>query len=205
MFHYFNGKLAYCALNTAVIECGGVGYKLTVSATTFSKIAGHVDETVKLFSYLAVREDAVDLFGFATEEELEAYKRLITVSGVGPKAAIAILSVFTPEKLATAIATGDTKAIARAQGIGAKTAARVVLELKDKFKLFGDSGADGTAAKGEDGVLPTGGGIGEATEVLSVLGFTRAEIASALKNADHMLDSEELVKYALKQLASGKR
>ena len=203
MFHYFNGKLAYCALNTAVIDCGGVGYKFTVSATTFSKIAGHIDQTVKLYSYLAVREDAMELYGFASEEELDAYKMLIGVSGIGPKAAIAILSIFTPQKLAEAIAAGDTKAIARAQGIGGKTAARVVLELKDKFSVFG-------AADDEDGsdthapIAVSGGGFAEATEVLSVLGFTRSEIAGALKKADPTLDSEELVKFALKQLASGK-
>lgn len=202
MFHYFSGKLAYCALNTAVIDCGGVGYKLTVSATTFSKIAGHIDQTVKLFSYLAVREDAMELYGFATEEELEAYKMLIGVSGIGPKAAIAILSIFTPQKLAEAIAAGDTKAIARAQGIGGKTAARVVLELKDKFSVFGaeDDSSDSPSAP----VVVTGGGFAEATEVLAVLGFSRSEIAGALKKADPTLDSEELVKFALKQLASGK-
>ena len=180
MFHYFNGKLAFCALNTAVVECGGVGYRLTVSATTLSKIAGHIDENVKLFSYLAVREDAVELFGFATEDELEAYKMLIGVSGIGPKAAIAILSIFTPEKLAEAIAQGDTKAIARAQGIGGKTAARVVLELKDKFKFFGE-GEEGATGASYDTSIPSGGGIGEATEVLTVLGFSRSEIAGALK------------------------
>lgn len=202
MFHYFNGKLAYCALNTAVIDCGGVGYKFTVSATTFSKIAGHIDETVKLFSYLAVREDAMELFGFATEEELDAYKMLIGVSGIGPKAAIAILSIFTPQKLAEAIAAGDTKAIARAQGIGGKTAARVVLELKDKFTVFGSDDSDDGETHAP--VPVSGGGFAEATEVLSVLGFTRSEIAGALKKADPSLDSEELVKFALKQLASGK-
>lgn len=202
MFHYFNGKLAYCALNTAVIDCGGVGYKFTVSATTFSKIAGHIDETVKLYSYLAVREDAMELYGFFSEEELDAYKMLIGVSGIGPKAAIAILSIFTPQKLAEAIAAGDTKAIARAQGIGGKTAARVVLELKDKFTVFGtDDSDDGDS---HTPVSISGGGFAEATEVLSVLGFTRSEIAGALKKADPTLDSEELVKFALKQLASSK-
>ena len=202
MFHYFNGKLAYCALNTAVIDCGGVGYKFTVSATTFSKIAGHIDQTVKLYSYLAVREDAMELFGFASEEELDAYKMLIGVSGIGPKAAIAILSIFTPQKLAEAIAAGDTKAIARAQGIGGKTAARVVLELKDKFSVFGTDDDEG--GETHTPVALSGGGFAEATEVLSVLGFTRSEIAGALKKADPTLDSEELVKFALKQLASGK-
>lgn len=200
MFHYFRGMLAYCANGMAVIDCGGVGYKLTVSATTQSAIGGKVGSEVKLFSYLAVREDAMELFGFHAEEELDAYKLLTTVSGIGPKAAISILSIFTPQSLATAIAAGDTRAIARAQGIGAKTAARVVLELKDKFALFGES-SDGDTASGGSYQAPVGGsGFAEATEVLAVLGFSRSEIANALKKADPTLDSEALVKYALKQL-----
>ncbi len=204
MFHYFNGILASCALNTAVVECGGVGYKLTISAMTLSKLAGKEGAVVRLYSYLAVREDAVELFGFATEEELDAYKMLIGVSGIGPKAALAILSLFTPAKLAEAIAAGDTRAISRAQGIGGKTAARVVLELKDKFKIFGGEGVSAeTGSEAGVEILPDGG-MSEAAEVLAVLGYTRSEIASALKKADPSLDSGELVKFALKQLASGR-
>ncbi len=203
VFHYFNGILTYCALNTAVIECSGVGYKLTVSAMTLAKIAGKENSSVKLYSYLAVREDAVELFGFATEDELEAYKLLIGVSGIGPKAAIAILSIFTPEKLAATIASGDAKSISRAQGIGAKTAARVILELKDKFNFFGEASGDGSESSA--GSLDASvGGLSEAGEVLAVLGYTRAEIASAMKGIDTSLDSEEIVKLALKKLASGK-
>ena len=199
MFHYFRGILAACGNSTAVIDCGGVGYKLTVSATTHSAIGGKVGSEVKLFSYLAVREDAMELYGFYSEEELDAYKLLTTVSGIGPKAAISILSVFTPTTLASAIAAGDTRAIARAQGIGAKTAARVVLELKDKFSLFGESSAD-TSEGGSYAPTASGSGFTEATEVLLVLGFSRAEIANVLKKADPTLDSEALVKFALKQL-----
>ena len=204
MFHYFSGKLVYCQLNTAVIDCGGVGYKLTVSATTLSKIAGHMDETVKLFAYLAVREDAMELYGFFGEAELESFKLLTTVSGIGPKAAIAILSVFTPEKLAAAIAAGDTRSISRAQGVGGKTAARVVLELKDKFKIFGEGDDEGYADSGAATGTVSAGGFAEATEVLAVLGYSRSEIATALKNVSPAWDSEEIVKHALKQLASGK-
>ena len=200
MFHYFRGILALCTPNTAVIDCGGVGYKLTVSATTHSAIGGKVGSEVKLYAYLAVREDAMELYGFFSEEELDAYKLLTTVSGIGPKAAIAILSVFTPKTLAAAIASGDTRAIARANGVGAKTAARVVLELKDKFSLFGESASDGAPTGGSYQNLQTSGGFAEASEVLTVLGFSRAEIAGALKNADPSLDSEALVKHALKQL-----
>lgn len=204
MFHYFNGILAFCALNTAVVECGGVGYKLTISAMTLSKLAGKEGSVVRLYSYLAVREDAVELFGFASEEELEAYKMLIGVSGIGPKAALAILSLFTPAKLAEAIAAGDTRAISRAQGIGGKTAARVVLELKDKFKIFGEEGASSERVGEPSAALPAEGGMAEAAEVLAVLGYSRSEIASALKKADPSLDSGELVKLALKELASGR-
>ncbi len=204
MFHYFNGTLAFCALNTAVVECAGVGYRLTISAMTLSRLAGREGTTVRLYAYLAVREDAVELYGFSSEEELEAYKMLIGVSGIGPKAALAILSLFTPEKLAQAIAEGDTRAISRAQGVGGKTAARVVLELKDKCGAFreeagGEAGADDASASSF-----ADGGAAEAAEVLAVLGYTRAEIASALKKADPTLDSGELVKFALKQLAPGR-
>ncbi|MBQ7364638.1 MAG: Holliday junction branch migration protein RuvA [Clostridia bacterium] len=199
MFHYFKGILAYCVGATAVVDCGGVGYKLTVSGTTSSAIAARVGSEVRLYAYLAVREDAMELYGFYTEEELDAYKLLTTVSGIGPKAAISILSIFTPQGLAAAIASGDTRAISRAQGIGGKTAARVVLELKDKFSFFGE-GEDSTPSGGERARTVAASGIAEATEVLAVLGFSRAEIATALKKADPTLDSEELVKYALKQL-----
>ena len=134
MFYYLQGKLAYTDLTTAVIDVGGVGYELTVSGTTYSALPRTSSEpTVKLYTYMAVREDEVELFGFYTEEELSAFKLLITVSGVGPKAAMAILTLLTPEKFALAVCSEDTKTLAKANGIGAKTAARVVLELKDKM------------------------------------------------------------------------
>ena len=123
MFYYVKGTLAICEGTFAVIDCGGVGYKLTVSETTFSKIAGKLGSEVTLYTYLSVREDAVELIGFYSTDELSAFKMLITVSGVGPKAAIAILSIMTPEKFAYAVSTGDSKAIAKANGVGSKTAA----------------------------------------------------------------------------------
>ena len=113
MFYYLQGKLAYTELTTAVIDVGGVGYKLTVSGTTYSALPrASAEPTVKLYTYMAVREDEVELFGFYTEEELSAFKLLITVSGVGPKAAMAILSAFTPEKFALAVCTEDKTAVA---------------------------------------------------------------------------------------------
>ena len=136
MFYYISGKLAILDMTFAVVDAGGVGYKLTISQNTYASLPHTPDKTadVKLYTYMAVREDGVELFGFGSSDELDAFKLLITVSGVGPKAAIAILSQLTPQKLTLAICSDDKKAIAQANGIGPKTAARIVLELKDKLK-----------------------------------------------------------------------
>ena len=133
MFYYLNGELALRDINTCVIDCGGVGYKLTVSMITSESLASKLGQKVKLYTYLAVREDGIEMFGFGTNEERHAFNLLTGVSGVGPKAAMSILSTMTPEKLALAICTDDAKAIAKSPGIGAKSALRIILELKDKM------------------------------------------------------------------------
>ena len=133
MYYYISGKLAKTGSNFAVIDNQGVGFLLSVSVNTLRHIEGETE--VKLFSYLSVREDAQELFGFYSEEELFSFKQLISVSGIGPKAALAILSVLTPAELANAVGAGDTKAICAAQGVGKRTAERVVLELKDKLAV----------------------------------------------------------------------
>lgn len=197
MYHYVFGELVLCEGSTAVIDCGGVGYKLIISNVTFGSIAGKLGERVKLYTYLNVREDALELFGFATEEELNAYKLLTTVSGVGPKAAMAILSVLTPQKLAIAISKGDTKAISVAQGIGPKTAARIILELKDKL------GAIDTSGDGEAVVLPTKdkGILSDALNALLVLGYTKGEASAVLRNINtDGKDLEAVIREALKGL-----
>ena len=135
MIYHLNGTLELCEEGSCVIDCGGVGYKLFVSDNTYTAIVGHIGKPMKLLTYLQVREDAVELYGFKTNDELSAFKLLITVSGVGPKAAMSILSLLTPDRLSMAICGEDTKTIAKANGIGAKTAARVVLELKDKISI----------------------------------------------------------------------
>lgn len=203
MFYYLQGKLAYTDLTTAVIDVGGVGYKLTVSGTTYSALPRTASQpTVKLYTYMAVREDEVELFGFYTEEELSAFKLLITVSGVGPKAAMAILTLLTPEKFALAVCSEDTKTLAKANGIGAKTAARVVLELKDKMtkeapaimQSSGMAAAATTAAK-------SSGKLSEAVDALTVLGYSRPEAMSALNGLDvDALPLEELIRLSLKKL-----
>ena len=141
MFYYLKGELAYRDLSTCVIDCGGVGYKLTVSFITSESLMSKLGKEIKLFTHLAVREDGMELFGFGSYEEKECFNRLTSVSGIGPKAAMSILSTMTPEKLAVAICTDDAKAIAKSPGIGAKSAARIILELKDKMskEMFGES------------------------------------------------------------------
>ena len=147
MFYYIKGELVHTDPTTAVVDCSGIGYKMTISKNTLSHLT-RLGEKVCLYTYFYVREDALDLIGFYSEAELEAFKLLITVSGVGPKAALAILSVLTPEKFALAVAMGDSKAIAKAQGVGGKTAARVVLELKEKVaKTFPAESASAETAE----------------------------------------------------------
>lgn len=203
MFYHICGAYVHREENFAVIDCGGVGYRLTVSQNTADALGMPAEsgKTVKLYTYMAVREDAVELFGFYTEAELDSFRLLIGVSGVGPKAAMAILSLMTPEKLALAVSAEDTKAIARANGVGAKTAARVVLELRDKFKglsLSGDIG-DATSADLSPATAAVGGHAQEAMEALAVLGYGRTEIAAALRGMNTgKMTTEEIITAALK-------
>jgi Holliday junction DNA helicase RuvA len=201
MIYHVNGTLEYCEIGFCVIDCAGVGYKLTVSDNTFSAICSHVGEKEKLFANLQVREDGVELFGFKTHDEMQAFKMLITVSGVGPKAAMAILSLLTPDRLYQAIISEDIKAISKASGVGAKTAARVVLELRDKVskQYFAPSTANvptpsaPTPIKGK-------GNLSEALDALVVLGYTRSEAQKALTGIDPKLDVEKIIPLALAKL-----
>lgn len=199
MFYYISGTLALTTPTMAVIDCSGVGYKLTISANTLSKLAGKDGTKVKLYTYFSVREDAQELYGFFTEEEQLAFTMLISVSGVGPKAAIAILSVLTPERLSLAISTGNAKEISKAQGVGAKTAARVVLELKDSAgKLAGDS--DLSAYDSTDTAPTSDSKLADVEAALTVLGYSRSEVAFALRGVDKSLDAEEIIRLALRNL-----
>ena len=202
MFYYLIGELAYRDTNTCVIDCGGVGYKLTVSLTTSDALVSKLGKSVKLYTHLAVREDGVELFGFGSSEERECFNNLTSVSGVGPKVAMSILSTLTPEKLALAICTDDIKAIAKAPGIGAKSAARIVLELKDKMSknmLSYESALQGTGAPVTK--IVNNSALAEATEALLVLGYDKNTILSVLKDIDLNADIGDIVKNALKKLA----
>jgi Holliday junction DNA helicase RuvA len=200
MYYYLNGTLYSANMTFAVVECGGVGYRAYISANTFSAIASKVGKNVMLFTYLSVREDAMELFGFATQEEKRAYELLISVSGIGPKAAMAILSALSVKNLTFAILSGDVRSISSANGVGAKTAARVVLELKDKIgKEFPDA-ASADSADDSEGIVQTQSAVvDEAREVLLTLGYTRSEVLSALKGIN-AADVDSCVREALRKL-----
>ncbi len=205
MFYYISGKLAYLDPSFAVVDANGVGYKLTISGTTHSDMPPYLTATepptVKLFTYMAVREDGVELFGFSKEEELSSFKLLITVSGVGPKAAISILSQLTPQKLAIAICTDDKKAIAKANGIGPKTAARIVLELKDKLQKEAVIDTDISSDPLDSIEIAPSSKRKDAEDALSVLGYSRSEAASALRSIDTQnLELDDIIRLALKKL-----
>jgi Holliday junction DNA helicase RuvA len=205
MFYYISGKLAYANPTTAVIDAGGVGYKLTISENTYNSLPPrHTAEApaAKLYTYMAVREDGIELFGFANETELSSFKMLLSVSGVGPKAAISILSLLTPEKFALAVCTEDKKTISKANGIGPKTAARVILELKDKLMKETDLNEAANASIESAAPIKTNSGkLSEAQDALMVLGYSRSEALNALKNIDtQTLELEEIIKKALKLL-----
>lgn len=202
MFYHLQGELCLADATTAVIDCGGVGYQVTISANTANAISASIGQKVKLFTHLAVREDGVELFGFRQREELSCFKLLITVSGVGPKAAMAILSTMTPDRFSYAVCTEDAKALAKAPGIGAKTAARIVLELKDKISKDTVSGISANI----ESVAPIASKDGKFSEVidaLNVLGYSRAEVTDALKHVNSAgLSLEQMITAALKYFAS---
>ena len=201
MFYYLYGTLEINDAGICVIDCSGVGYKLTTSLITCELLREKLGQKVKLFTYLAVREDGIELFGFESNEERECFNKLITVSGVGPKAAMSILSIMTPDNFALAVCTENTKAISKASGIGAKTAARIILELKDK--LSADMGS-ATTVKGIGKAqisMPISGNLSEATEALMVLGYDKGSVAGALAGLDPKADVGELIRAALKKLS----
>lgn len=205
MFYYISGILAHLTPTTAVIDAGGVGYKMTISQNTYESLPRSVSGeavSAQLYTYLSVREDGIELFGFAGEAELSSFKMLLGVSGVGPKAAISILSLLTPEKFALAVCTDDKKTISKASGIGPKTAARIILELQDK--LLKETPPD--KAERSIAVAMTSGGtstgkLSEAQDALMVLGYNRSEALSALQSIDISgMELEDIIRTALKKL-----
>lgn len=198
MFYYLNGTVAHIEPYLAVIDCGGVGY--ACRTTTYTLASLKKGEPGKLYTYLNVREDAMELYGFATQEELTLFQQLISVSGVGPKAALSILSASTPANLALSIITGDEKALTCAQGIGKKIAQRVILELKDKLSKGQTISAGGGAVPGAAVTIIPDNKLSEASAALAVLGYSQSEINIALKDADLTQPLEQIIRQALKKM-----
>lgn len=198
MIYNLNGTLTYTDTSFMVIECGGVGFKCFTTLNTVKNI-GKTGDRVNAYTYLSVREDAMDLYGFSTLAELDAFKLLISVSGVGPKAAAAILSELTPDALALCVASGDSKSITRAQGVGKKTAERIVLELKDKMGSItsGDTAqiVSSLAESAEDS------DVSQAIEALVALGYSQSDASVVVGRMDKSLSVNEMIRLGLKQLA----
>ncbi len=195
MIYSVSGKLIHKDASLAVVECGGVGYACRTTQTTLAAI-GAVGSDVRLFTHLSVREDAVELFGFADREELSCFLMLITVSGIGPKAAISILSDLTPGRFALLVASGDSSALTKVKGIGKKSAERIVVDLKDKLAKSNpviDSMPVSASAADADA-------FGEALAALCVLGYRQEEVMSILLRQEEGLPSEELIRLTLREM-----
>ena len=197
MFYYVEGKVAHIEPYLAVIDCGGVGYACRTTNHTISQLKK--GEAKRLYTYLNVGDGIFELYGFATEQELNSFKLLIGVSGVGPKAALAILSVGTPETLTMAVVTGDEKALTAAPGVGKKLAQRIILELKDKIAKETQELSLPASASGVSAGI--GGKAAEAAAALAVLGYTQQDISAALRGIDvENLPLEEIVRQSLKRM-----
>lgn len=202
MFYSLTGELVYSDPNTAAINVNGIAFQCLISLNTLQKL-GPVGSTETLYTYMNFKQDGVDLLGFHDKSELDAFKMLIGVSGVGPKAALAVLSEMDPAKLTLAIAAGDYKAITRAKGVGPKAAQRIVLELKDKVakNLDGGSASDTFTAAASAAAATGTSNAADAVGALVMLGYSQSEAAVAVGKLDQTLTTEELIKQALKQLS----
>lgn len=199
MFYYLDGTVAEILPYLAVIDCGGVGYACKTTNNTLASLKK--GQRGKLYTYLNVGEGIFELYGFATQNELNSFKMLLGVSGVGPKAALAILSAATPESLAMAIVTEDAKTLTAAPGIGKKIAQRIILELKDKMARETAGGLDFSGGKGAPAATVFTNKATEAAQALAVLGYSSQEVGIALKGVDvENLPLEEIIRQSLKKM-----
>ena len=197
MFYYLNGTIAEIGANLAVVDCGGVGYACATTNYTLAQLKR--GEKAKLYTYLHVREEIFEIYGFASQGELNSFKMLLGVSGVGPKAALAILSATTPDQLPLAIVTGDEKTLTAAPGIGKKIAQRIILELKDKIG-GGSMELDFSGGPAVAAAPAAGNNTAMANAALQELGYSPAQIATALKGVDPNASTEEMIRYALRAM-----
>lgn len=196
MLYYLNGTVALLEPGLAVIDCGGVGYGCRVTAYTAAQLK--LNTTAKLYITESIREDAYELYGFASREEQRCYTLLTAVNGVGPKAAMSILSSGGPQNFTLAVMTGDEKMLTAAQGVGKKIAQRIILELKDKI---GGSSVELDFSTGPVNAAPqSGSSLTLATAALQELGYSPAEISLALKGVDPQASTEDMVRHALRAM-----
>ncbi len=200
MFYSVSGEIIHKDDQSVAVLCGGVGFRCFTTRNSLARINAAGVKEVTLFTYLNVREDALDLFGFYTAEELDAFKLLISVSGVGPKAALAILSELTPDAFAVAVASGDTKAITQANGVGPKLAQRIVLELKDKISNVSFISEESSAISSAVSEASSKNNTSEAIAALAALGYSQTEASVAISKLNPELSVEELIKGALKNM-----
>ena len=192
MFYYIEGKIVFCEPGTAVIDVGGVAYKMTVSYNTFASMAGK--DRARLYTYLSVSENGIELYGFHDTDELDVYKLLTSISGVGPKAALAVLSIMTPSQLEKAVSSDDSRSIAKAQGIGNKTAQLIILKLKDKLQLY----------RNDDDTSVSSGGANaqDALEALTALGYAKSDASKVISTMNvSKMTAEDIIREALKRLS----
>ncbi len=206
MYAYIKGTLEEITEDNIVVENGGIGYNIKVSTTTAELLPGYGSE-VKIYTYTLVREDTFSLYGFLTRDDLEIFKKLITVNGIGPKGGLAILSVMSADSLRFAIMAGDAKAIAKAPGVGSKTAERVILDLRDKISLedtLRNLGNTDVSAAGNAGIDVESNNImkKEAIEALTALGYSASDATAAVRKVEIGEDStvETILKAALKNM-----
>lgn len=198
MIATLRGNLIYFDSSSVIVECGGVGFKCTTTSATLGSLPD-LGEEIFLYTYMAVREDAMDLFGFSTVDEMEAFKMIISVNGVGPKIGIALLSEFTPNQLYLYIGSNDAKMLTSASGVGIKLAQRIVLELKDKVEKVGYISATDLKPKAK----PQKTASDEAIAALMALGYNKGEASLAVGKIEEDLPTDALIKQALKLLARG--
>lgn len=202
MIGFVNGEIEEIGEDRVLVDCGFMGYNIFVPGNVIG--CSRLGDEIKLYTYMSVREDAINLFGFLTKDELNVFKMLITVSGIGPKGALAILTVMTPNDLRFAVMSEDSKLISKAPGVGAKTAQKVILELKDKLKLE-DTLLTGSADISHGSIDMVSGDsklAGEAVEALTALGYSQTEALKAVRACDitdcHRV--EDIIKLALKMM-----
>lgn len=198
MFYSLSGEIIFKDEQSFAISCGGVGFKCFATRKTLAALSLNSKTTV--FTHLNVREDALDLFGFSSQEELDAFKLLVSVSGVGPKAALAILSELSPDSFAVAVASGDSKAITAANGVGPKLAQRIIMELKDKISTASFVSDESSTISNAVNTANSMSNTAEAIAALTALGYSQSEASVAVSKLSPSLSVEDLIKGALKNM-----